>query len=203
MPHNESRSKLIELLQKSGLEIINQDLQTVLDNLEVVVTASGKFKEDMEVTIKQLPLAISEEIDEKIDSSVERLIEAAQTSQEHVEELQKQNTELLNKQLNQAQVEFVIAAKDSIDQLFKPQLASISRAKSPWLIAAVASYFLVTGIGIGYVAMSYPLKDISEKASAILQAQENAIEAVLRKEDQEAFTEEFQSQFADLVLGTE
>ena len=103
------RDKLAELLQKSGLKLINQDLNETIDLVN-----------NLEITLDHLPESISNKIDSSIEQSVNRLISAANESQNHVEELQSKNTALLNSQLTKAQTDFICSAKDSLDHLIKP-----------------------------------------------------------------------------------
>lgn len=211
MGETSSRSKLVELMQKSGLQVINEDMHDTLELLSEIKASSESFKEDLESAIKLLPNAISSEIDDKIAESVNKLIEAAEYSQEHVQELQKENTELLTKQLSKTQIDFVVAAKDSIDSMFAPQLGSMNslikqlgkaKGTSGLVYGGAAVFLLVVGLGLGVVgASAYYTKQVKQGEfynSALYESQKAAYK-VIDDDSKDKFEAEFNKNFARMV----
>ncbi|EGU31305.1 hypothetical protein VII00023_23019 [Vibrio ichthyoenteri ATCC 700023] len=101
-------SKLAQAVQDAALVELNNDIQAMIDSIEL------------------LPEKLSEKIDPVIQDKVNAIVDAADAAQEHVKELQESNKRAIQKNLNDAQTDFIVATKDSIDRLLQPQIDKLS-----------------------------------------------------------------------------
>ncbi|EPN0316317.1 hypothetical protein ACTTZI_004219 [Vibrio vulnificus] len=208
-----SRDKLADLIQRGGLRLINEDMQSVIESLERLKTNTNTFKDDLEATIKTLPIVISREIDDKLTESVDKLVDAAEISQEHVEELQRQNVELVRQNLQKVQIDFILAAKESISGLFEPQIEKmtslVTRAEkikgtSPIIVGGSAVFLILVGVVLGVVISSSmvkkDLRDAEFYNEALYKSQQYAIEKTMNADKKHDFESWFNKKFAQLIV---
>ena len=169
---------------------------------------------EIEQTLEQFPVKISESIDETVNTGVNKIIEASLLSQQHAEELQTQTTEKIAKDLQKAQIDFIISTKDSVDSLFNPQLEklveivknaeSIKKGRSS--TKTIAYMFLSMNIGCtgGVLATNYNIKiEIDEekaKTEALYSAQLKTVEETLNENQQSKFKAEFEENFKNIYF---
>lgn len=101
-------SKLAQVIQDAALSELNSDLQALLDTVEV------------------LPEKLSEKIDPIIQESTNKIVDAAELAKKHVDELQEKNKEIIQKDINKAHTDFIIATKDSLDRLIEPHAEKLA-----------------------------------------------------------------------------
>lgn len=120
-----SNQLIIERLSK----IIKSDLDSsyglLIDSISKSESSHLDTIKELDESIKQSVREIVSELDDKLKASVNNFINAAELTQKHTEELQKQSTDNLTAELQKAQIEFICAAKESIDSIFRPSIESM------------------------------------------------------------------------------
>ncbi|MCD9492606.1 hypothetical protein GLP30_17215 [Photobacterium phosphoreum] len=101
-------NKLAQAVQDAALTELNQDIQSMIDSIEL------------------LPEKLSEKIDPLIQENINKIVDSANATQEYVKELQCENKNIIKKELNNAQTDFISSAKDSLDRLIKPHSDKLS-----------------------------------------------------------------------------
>lgn len=114
----EKLSKIIKLdLDSSYGSLIESISKSESNHLDTI--------KSLDESIKQSVREIVIELDNKLQAGVNNFINAAELTQKHTEELQKQSTENLTADLQKTHIEFICAAKESIDSIFRPSIESM------------------------------------------------------------------------------
>ncbi|TLS73442.1 hypothetical protein [Photobacterium damselae] len=100
--------KLTKTILENGLPLIREELV------------------ELENTLNVFPEKLAEKIDPIIQENTNKIVDAAELTKKHVDELQEKNKEIIQKDFNKAHTDFIIATKDSLDRLFEPHAEKLA-----------------------------------------------------------------------------
>lgn len=100
--------KLTQAILENGLPELHQDMVKLHDSLE------------------SFPAAIGEVVDGKVQESVNKIVVASEAVQAHADELVEGCKGEIQTNLNIAQANFLIAAKDGLDAIINPKIEELN-----------------------------------------------------------------------------
>lgn len=161
------RDRLSEALNNTAIEIINENLQSSIDQLDII-------NKSIDVLPSRLSLALDEQL--------KKIIDAAELSQLQIAELQKKNVELIEKNINETQNKLL--SKLILEIESKQKIKKRSWFIIPLLVLSLSSIAFSIGQYIH-------LKDKVTFANAVLKAQEITLTEILNHKEQMDFDVKF------------
>ena len=152
--------KITQAIIESGLPAIHEEM-VVLQN-----------------TLENFPAEIGKAVDGKVQESVNKIVTAAEAVQTHADELVEGCKGEIQTNLNIAQANFLIAAKDGLDAIINPKIEELnsliakSQNKLPpkaLVLAGIIGMALGVVFGLTFVEIAYkPKLDESTKINTAL-----------------------------------
>ena len=184
--------KITQAIIESGLPVIHEEMVKLQNSLE------------------SFPAEIGNTIDGKVQESVNKIVVAAEAVQTHADELVEGCKSEIQTNLNIAQANFLIAAKDGLDAIINPKIKELNSliAKSQNKLPPKALVFagvigMAMGVALGLMngqLIYKPKLDESNKVNTVLfHAQKLTNAETMTKKQIVDWQIKFTTNFRDLI----